>query len=463
MRPANSVSVDSVRFVDRKVAMKIPTILLGMILLLVAACGSADGESASSDDGAPTEVSVFTSTDGVVNVVVPEGAAPTSFVGSAERSDASAIGIDLETDQGVVLVYELGTSGTIFNEPVQVTFRIPPDLGGFDPNLGVPLGVLMIADGDGGFQTLSDSQASLDGETLVLEGATSHFSDVVAFISDGSITLEVGAQYEVGVPFRPKVVISSRDPLDYGITWTAVNDRISVQGASTYEANATCETVGPDTLQAKVFLEDSALVFVAVAFTFNPEPDGHETFFYVRADVECVEPPDSGIASEEDTASSVGHNDDAVGDQNDMSNSTPVAEGEGEPGADITHVEYVAGDEGVACFDIDTAGDGQTASAEAPNYDITIEVIDSEGEQWQARVKYRFGEPNSGVVWLGPKTSGRPTVEGGTATVEWLDSDTVQLCVNGGGTDLGVKSFLIKIDFFGTEGNFYDSAEGAVE
>jgi hypothetical protein len=444
--------------------MKIPTMLLGIGLLLVAACGSADGESVTSGDAATTEASVFKSADGVVNVVVPEGAAPASFVGSADELDASSIGINVESDQGVVLVYEVGTSGTTFNEPVAVAFRISPDLGNFDPALGVPVAILLIEDRDGGFQTLENSRASLDDGTLVLEGTTSHFSNVVAYISDGSISLEVGAQYEVGVPFRPKVVINSRDTLDSSITWTTANGHISVQRASTYEADAGCNTAGPDNLQAEVILEDSALVFVATALQLNPDQAGHELPFYIRADIECVEASDAETGSEEETGSSLGRNDDAIGDSRNMDDSTQVEEGGGEPGADITHVEQVDDDSGHTCFVIDVAGDGETAAAESLNHLTTVEAFGPDGaELWQARLSLRFGEPDSEVVWLGPKTSGRDTVEGATVIQEWLDSDTSQLCVDAEGVTTDFASFLIKIDYFGRDGNYYDNAEGTVE
>ena len=87
--------------------MKVPTMLLGIGLLLVSACGSSDGEPLPSDDGGTTESSAFASADGVVSVVVPEGATPSSFVGSVEPSDASSFSADLGTDAGVVLVRDL--------------------------------------------------------------------------------------------------------------------------------------------------------------------------------------------------------------------------------------------------------------------------------------------------------------------------------------------------------------------
>jgi len=166
--------------------------------------------------------------------------------------------------------------------------------------------------------------------------------------------------------------------------------------------------------------------------------------------------------SEDETASSLGRNDDAAGDQRNMSDDTLVGQGGGEPGADITHTEYFAGDTGAACFDVDVAGDGQSAAAEAPNYLITTEAVGPDGSEWQAFVEYRFGEQGTASVWLGPKESGRPKVDEAAIILEWLDADTLQVCVDGAGETLAVGTYTIKLDFFGTDGNFFDSAEGSV-
>ena len=108
----------------------------------------------------------------------------------------------------MVLVYDLGPGGTTFSEPVTVTVRVSPGLGDFDPESGVPIAVLLIEDGNGGFEQLKDSRVFLDGETLVLEGETTHFSNLVVYVGEASVRLEVGEQYETGEQFQARLVFN---------------------------------------------------------------------------------------------------------------------------------------------------------------------------------------------------------------------------------------------------------------
>lgn len=153
------------------------------LVLLVSACGG--GDSGGGDDGLIT----VNSGDGVVSVEIPPGAAPDGFRGTVAHSDPSALGVDTSDLESVLLVYELGPDGTEFDEPVTVTFRISPALGDFDPSLGLPLSLVVIGDGAGGFEPLGSMRSFLDGDVLVLEGTTSHFSTAVVELLGGSIRL----------------------------------------------------------------------------------------------------------------------------------------------------------------------------------------------------------------------------------------------------------------------------------
>jgi len=170
---------------------------LGFALLL-GACGGGD-------DG----VTSFASDDGVVSVDVPPGAAPDDFKGSVSQSDASALGIDVSDVDGVLLVYELGPDGTEFGEPVTVTFRISSVLGGFDPEMGLPLSLVVIEDADGGYEPLGSMRSFLDGDVLVVEGTTTHFSTAVVELPGGSILLHPQGgfrQYVVDLRFEVRVL-----------------------------------------------------------------------------------------------------------------------------------------------------------------------------------------------------------------------------------------------------------------
>ena len=127
----------------------------------------------------------------------------------------------------------------------------------------------------------------------------------------------------------------------------------------------------------------------------------------------------------------------------------------------LTYLESL--DSGELCFIIDVNGDGEQVAKEAGNYLIIVEVVhaESEGGGWGARVQYRFGELEPGSVQVGVHGPGRPKLEGATVTAAWDDSDTVRTCVDGGETTLGVETFAISTNAFGTtDGDVFDQAEG---
>lgn len=439
--------------------MKAPTMLLGIGLLLLSACGSSDGQPLTSDDGGTTGSSAFASADGVISVVVPEGAAPSSFVGSVEPSDAASFGADLGPDAGVILVYDLGADGTTFSEPVTVKVRVSPGLGEFDPTAGLPVAILIIEDGNGGFERLKDSQASLDGETLVLEGSTTHFSKLVVHIGRNSIRLEVGEQYEKGEQFQAKLVLTGIRGTAQDPAWMKTSPGVvKYVSHDDKTADFRCEDVG--TGLVKVFLGDMepASQFLNAFFLTGSQLSIESI---LDADITCVEASGEGTAtgSESPPANEgeVAIGEDPEGDGLTSDNSTQVTDDEDVPYADIRSVEHVVGSSGENCFIITVYGDG---GEDVFRYSINVTAFDSVGGDWEARVEFEQGSTTSGKVFLRLREDGRTRLErleGAEVSMEWLDSRTIKVTVAGVGTSLGVETFSVRT--FGL--NYYDDAEGA--
>ena len=116
--------------------------------------------------------------------------------------------------------------------------------------------------------------------------------------------------------------------------------------------------------------------------------------------------------------------------------SQDVSEDEDVPGADIKSVRHVRDSSGNHCFFIEVYGDGKRTAMDPEeavgDYLISVEIRGANG--WGTRVQFRQGEAQSGVVRIGEKTSGRDTLEGAEATVEWTDDHTMKVTVRWYGT-----------------------------
>ena len=423
---------------------------------LVVACGGGEDGSDS-----------FKSDDGVVSVDVPPGAAPDGFSGSVSQSDPSDLGVDTSGVELMVLVYEFGPDGTEFDEPVNVTFRIPSALGGFDPDAGLPITLLVIEDGAGGFEQFEDSNSYFDGDVLVVEGTTTHFSKAVIAFSGVELYLSPnppGLEKPVGSTFTVSLSTRSRaneeiEVLAIGKIDFAASGALEVVNVdSTESATIRCAEKGPGSIEAMILGAVGEYPTLA-AFAQVLTGAGGEFIGSLSLEIECVE--SSGTTSTTSTTEPPTGSD-PPGDQKDGADSTQVEEGEGVDGGDITHVSHVPGPDGsgINYFDIDVVGNGKQTAEDASNYLIQIEVHDPGGE-WQSFVEFRFGDVQGGKVWLGPKESGRDTVDGATVTAEWLDDDTLRICVDGGATRLNVETmFLVEINVFNDKGHYYDGVVG---
>lgn len=174
-------------------------------LLVASACGGGDSggdtattgvsdvaavspEDTQAAGGSPEGVSV-TSSDGIVTVEVPAGAAPDGVTVTVDAGDPASLPQELRDSGLPVFVYELGPDGTQFAEPVMVTFRIPAAVAGFDPAVGMPMAVLASRSGEGLLDLYASVDVSLAGDVLVVSGSTDHFTQAVVVLSGVSLSL----------------------------------------------------------------------------------------------------------------------------------------------------------------------------------------------------------------------------------------------------------------------------------
>ena len=237
-----------------------------VVVVGIAACGGSDSAVDTAADAADGVVesgdglSTFASDDGVVSVEVPPGAAPEGFAGTVSLSDPSALDVDISDVESVLLVYELGPDGTEFSEPVTVTFRIPRALGGFDPDLGLPISLIVIEDGAGGFEPLGSMTSFLDGDVLVVEGTTPHFSTAIAFVEDHEVELVIdppGRENVIESLFQ--VSVKERNPDKDLVPVTINRIDFSIEGPLEVfsddgkVATIECVRAGVGTIRARLF------------------------------------------------------------------------------------------------------------------------------------------------------------------------------------------------------------------
>jgi hypothetical protein len=160
----------------------------------------------TADAGRTVEERTHTSDDGILTIVVPDGAgADDVTITAAEQADLPA---ELAALTAPVYAYELSPDGAEFSEPVQVTYRIPvADLPPM-PDGGVPWILLVSATTDEELELYEDIEISREGDEVLVTGTTMHFSNTVAVVDNVEIWLEsnpdpvsvpVGASFGVRV------------------------------------------------------------------------------------------------------------------------------------------------------------------------------------------------------------------------------------------------------------------------
>ena len=474
-------------------------------VLVVSACGGGDsgGDTATtgvSEDTPATEASPVgvsvTSSDGIVTVEVPAGAAPEGVTVTVDAGDPGSLPQQL-LDTGLpVFVYELGPDGTQFSEPVTVTFRIPAALAEFDPAVGMPLAVLASRSGDGLLDLYGSVDISLDGDVLVVSGSTDHFTEAVVILDGVELSLvtlpspvkvgkgqifhalvsnildyqkafeATGIDNFVEVLYKSEAPITTLSPVIDGI-----DERLAAAGGvGQFRCDGETGGVQPDAITAEIETSYDELVIRDGERPVDPNFDFATLFTFLNlfgyaadaevvatfhADVECTEDEESG--TEEPPVTGSGN--DPEGDQE--KDSEKVKPGEGEGGGDMKNVRSERGPSGETCTIIDFYGDGETLAAEVGTYRVDIEAADSAGGGFGVSARFRNGTPEPGGVFLGPNGPGRDRLEGAIVTLVWEAGDTLRVCVDSGETDLpAVATFQVSIGVFTTDGTFWDQATG---
>lgn len=310
-----------------------------VLALLLGACGGGDNatvtdETVSSSGSGDDEAAVFASDDGVVSIVVPSGAAATGFKGMVSAGDPSSLGIDMSDVESVLLVYELGPDGSKFDQPVTITFRISPDLGGFDPSVGLPLSIVLIEDGADTFEPLQDMRSSFDGDVLVIEGTTTHFSRAVVEVgAHGQITLTLnptgdtkkdGAEFHAFIA-KSRLHAEHDEGFSIGRVDYSTGGPIDIIGTNAaHRATMKCSDEGEDTIRALVYGEldsdhEDPVHRIAQVFT------GYSTSFLgdVTLEVRCI--------ADNTTASTMSSGPETSGDQTG---------GDSVPGSDLVSFSF---------------------------------------------------------------------------------------------------------------------------
>ena len=323
---------------------------------------------------------------------------------------------------------------------------------------------------------------SLDGDVLVVSGSTDHFTEAVAIVSGVSLSLVTrpspvkvgvgqifhalvsnildyqkareasGENRSVKVLYKSKVPITTLSPIFDGIV-------------GEFRCDDETEGVLPDAITAELRDTfrgspdehiDTVLHAIGLGGLFS-NPEGSTLVATFHADVECT-----GLSTA--TTSTLPPGDDPEGDGKN-GESENVSDDENVPGADIKSVSHVRDASGNHCFIIEVYGDGKKTATDPEeavgDYLIDVEIRGANG--WGTRVQFKRGEAESGKVRIGEKTSGRDTLEGAEATVEWTDDHTMKVTVVGMGTGFDVGEFDVDINVFWAGGSFYDHAEGIGE
>ncbi len=244
--------------------------MLVVLVLLLVACGGGNGSSgddltatpndvsAESGDGQPTEGTIVSS-DGVLTVDIPEGAAPAGTVVTIVELDETWRPEQLQVADVSMAAYDLLPDGAVFAEPVTITYRIDPnDLGLELLDGAVPVALLVTQD-ESGELGMVGVELSRENGMFVARASTTHFSPFAIMISDTSaialvppaLALAVGGQERVELR---KVTLTGSELLGARLRrnelWTAtapfVAETIDPLRGAWIECSAPTDGVVPD-------------------------------------------------------------------------------------------------------------------------------------------------------------------------------------------------------------------------
>jgi hypothetical protein len=187
-----------------------PVAALAAVAATAVVLGGCGGGGDDRGDDASFEGETVTSSDGVLTVQVPAGAAPEGVEVSItvlEEGDLPSEFQEADADEVVIVGYELGPDGAEFAEPVVVTFRVDPGEIGLDlPEGAVPVGVLLTENAAGELESVEGELRREDGD-VVAQTTVTHFSPAIVVLS-GRMALVLNPQrkeLEVGAIFRSDV------------------------------------------------------------------------------------------------------------------------------------------------------------------------------------------------------------------------------------------------------------------
>ena len=152
--------------------------------IAIGACG---GGGDDRGDDASFEGETVASSDGVLTMQVPEGAAAGGVEVTITRIEAGDLPAKLRDVDAVVVGYELSPDGAEFSQPLVVTFRVDPLDHGLNLADGaVPFGFLLGVSAAGEFESLEGGELSRDGNAIVARAEISHFSDAIFIFSNNT-------------------------------------------------------------------------------------------------------------------------------------------------------------------------------------------------------------------------------------------------------------------------------------
>lgn len=378
--------------------------VVAVTAIMLGACG---GGGDDGGDDASFEGETVTSSDGVLTVQVPEGAAAEGVEVTVTPIEAGDLPSELraaDADGVVIVGYELGPDGAEFAEPLAVTFRVDPGEVGLElPEGAVPLGALLTENATGELEGLAGAELSRDGDLLVAQATVTHFSPAVLVLSETLAVKLTPPRVELDRGQMGTLVLSAEhpqtaEPVDLDIRadlteirWTATPPFTVVNNSPALSGSISCTArtdgwvedayqvliPGEKTvwdLKAQIFLGGLDL------FGLNSEPLG----IRLASDGKCNAPEET--ATPEASSTSAGGAATAAG----AASVTPTPT----PGQDQVTVSGRDGSTEVGtdnCYD----EDGWLAEGECPlNIDIVRVDWRSDGDFLELVVG--FGEPVSG-------------------------------------------------------------------
>lgn len=210
-------------------------IALATLALVVGGCGSGSE---------PTfEGQRVLSADDILELLIPEGAAPDDIELHAEPISSGDLPGSLRDTPLIVVGYAIDPAGTILSQPATVTVRLDPNDFDIDlPDGAVPIGLILTEDDEGELAGLEDAVISRDGDAVVATAAVTSLRPAI-FVFSNNVALAMGPkQMELVVGESASAGV---DIIDLGTGEFAGEDQLPVKvGDVSWDATAPFEIGG---------------------------------------------------------------------------------------------------------------------------------------------------------------------------------------------------------------------------